>query len=136
LLERALIHPSLSNEERQQHRQCHDQEALRVLGDAVLKTIVSERLIHAKYETKGDITIKKSENENRKFLAQIGQKFDLASSIRVGAGAKDQKHHEQPDVIAETLEAIIGAIYLDGGFDIVKRVILKWYPSEKFLGRE
>ncbi len=64
LLQCALLHRSRSNEERQKQKICKDQDALRTLGDAVLKAILCDLLMRSGYETKGDITIKKSAIEN------------------------------------------------------------------------
>jgi ribonuclease-3 len=133
LLKRALTHKSLSNEERQKQNECEDQDALRTLGDAVLKTILCDRLINSGYKTKGEITITKSAIENREFLAQLGRKFELSECILPGKGAEEQKHHEELSVIAETLEAIIGAIYLDQGFDVAKKVVSGWYEPYRDL---
>jgi len=127
LLRRALLHPSRANEERQQQKACKDQDALRTLGDAVLKAILCDLLMRSGYETKGDITIKKSTIESRPFLAELGRHFDLQDEICVGLGAKAQKQNEEPTVIAETLEAIIGAMYLDGGYESTKNSIFGWY---------
>ena len=127
LLQRALIHPSRANEERQQQKVCKDQDALRTLGDAVLKTVLCDLLMRSGYETKGEITIMKSAIENRPFLAELGRGFGLQNEILVGAGAEKQKQNEEPNVIAETLEAIIGAIYLDGGYESAQKVVSGWY---------
>ncbi|KAF5084994.1 Ribonuclease 3 [anaerobic digester metagenome] len=123
LLQRALLHRSRSNEERQKQ----DQDALGTLGDAVLKTILCDLLMRSGYETKDEITIMKSAIENRPFLAELGRNFDLQNKILVGEGARMQKHNEEPNVIAETLEAIIGAIYLDGGYESAQKVVSGWY---------
>lgn len=45
----------------------------------------------------------------------------------MGAGERKQKANEEPKILAETLEALIGAIYLDGGYDAAKDVITKWF---------
>ncbi len=127
LLKRALLHPSRTNEERQKHTVCEDQDALRTLGDAALKVILCDLLMRSGYATKGEITIKKSTIESRRFLADLGRKFNLQNAIQVGEGARMQKHNEESTVIAETLEAIIGAMYLDGGFDATMSVVSGWY---------
>lgn len=127
LLHRALLHPSRANEERQQQIMCKDQDALRTLGDAVLKTILCDLLMRSGYETKGEITIMKSAIENRPFLAELGRGLGLQNEILVGKGAGMQKHNEEPNVIAETLEAIIGAMYLDGGYEPAKMAVSGWY---------
>jgi ribonuclease-3 len=127
LLQRALLHPSLANEERQQHIGCKDQDALRTLGDAVLKAILCDLLMRSGYETKDDITIKKSTIENKLFLAELGRSFGLQNAINLGEGAKKQEHNEEDTVIANTLEAIIGAMYLDRGYDATMSVVAGWY---------
>lgn len=137
LLQRALLHSSRANEERQKQKMCKDQDALRTLGDAVLKTILCDLLMRSGYETKGEITIMKSAIENRPFLAELGRGFGLQNEILVGTGAGMQKHNEEPNVIAETLEAIIGAMYLDGGYDSAQKVVSNWYEPyrEEMLKR-
>ncbi|HOI14370.1 Ribonuclease 3 [anaerobic digester metagenome] len=127
LLQRALLHRSRANEERQKQKVCKDQDALRTLGDAVLKTILCDLLMRSGYETKGEITIMKSTIESRPFLAELGRGFGLQNEILVGEGARVQKHNEEPNVIAETLEAIIGAMYLDGGYESAKKAVSVWY---------
>jgi ribonuclease-3 len=127
LLQRALLHRSRANEENQKQKPCKDQDALRTLGDAVLKTILCDLLMRSGYETKGEITIMKSAIENRPFLAELGRGFNLQNEILVGKGAGMQKHNEEPNVIAETLEAIIGAMYLDGGYESAKKAVFGWY---------
>jgi ribonuclease-3 len=123
LLQRALLHRSRANEERQKQ----DQDGLGTLGDAVLKTILCDLLMRSGYETKGEITIKKSTIENRPFLAELGRGFGLQNEILVGTGAEKQRQNEEPNVIAETLEAIIGAMYLDGGYESAKKAVSGWY---------
>lgn len=131
LLQRALLHRSRANEERQKQKVCKDQDALRTLGDAVLKTILCDLLMRSGYETKGEIIIMKSTIESRPFLAELGGRggFGLQNEILVGGegGARVQKHNEEPNVIAETLEAIIGAMYLDGGYESAKKAVSVWY---------
>ncbi|BBL68829.1 ribonuclease III domain-containing protein [Methanoculleus chikugoensis] len=127
LLQRALLHRSRANEERQKQKVCKDQDALRTLGDAVLKTILCDLLMRSGYETKGEIIIMKSTIESRPFLAELGRGFGLQNEILVGEGARVQKHNEEPNVIAETLEAIIGAMYLDGGYESAKKAVSVWY---------
>ncbi|MDG6249866.1 MAG: ribonuclease III domain-containing protein [Methanocalculus sp.] len=130
-LKRAVTHKSRSNEE---GHDCEDQDPLRTLGDAVLKAILCDWLFHQELTTKGEITIIKSEAEKRNFLAELGKQLDLSVAILPGKGAEHQKQHEQPNVIAETLEAIIAAIYLDRGYDVTKYVVSGWYePYREYL---
>lgn len=127
LLERALTTKSYSNEKHQQNQECDDQDGMRTLGDAVLKTVLCDYLMTMGYSTKGEITEIKSTLENGVFLAQIGERFHLDGFIRVGKGSYEQNHHEEPHVLSETVEALIAAIYLDGGFEISKDAVIRWY---------
>ncbi|MCZ7385280.1 MAG: hypothetical protein O8C63_11105 [Candidatus Methanoperedens sp.] len=127
LLERALTRKAYANELKQQNQECEDQEIYRTLGDAVLKTILVDRLIESGYKTREDITNRKMELESEEGLAKISRTLGIGSSIRLGIGEKKQKANEKQYVLAETLEAIIGAIFLDGGYDASKKTIIKWF---------
>ncbi len=127
LLERALTRKAYANELKQQNVECEDQEIYRTLGDAVLKTVLVDRLIESGYKTREDITNRKIELESEEGLVKISRELGIGSSIRLGIGEKKQKANEKQYVLAETLEAIIGAIYLDGGFDASKETIIKWF---------
>ncbi len=127
LLERALTRKAYANELKQQNIECEDQEIYRTLGDAVLKTVLVDRLIASGYKTREDITNRKMELESEEGLAKISRELGIGSSIRLGIGEKKQKADEKQYVLAETLEAIIGAIFLDGGYDASKDTIIKWF---------
>ncbi len=88
LLQRALLHRSRANEERQKQKVCKDQDALRTLGDAVLKTILCDLLMRSGYETKGEIIIMKSTIESRPFLAELGGRGGLACRTKFLSGGK------------------------------------------------
>ncbi|MFZ3059982.1 MAG: ribonuclease III domain-containing protein [Candidatus Methanoperedens sp.] len=127
LLERALTRKAYANELKQQNIECEDQEIYRTLGDAVLKTVLVDRLIESGYKTREDITNRKMELESEEGLAKISRELEIGSSIRLGIGEKKQKANEKQYVLAETLEAVIGAIFLDGGYDASKDTIIKWF---------
>ncbi|MCZ7400391.1 MAG: hypothetical protein O8C62_12085 [Candidatus Methanoperedens sp.] len=127
LLERALTRKAYANELKQQNLECEDQEIYRTLGDAVLKTVLVDWLIESGYKTREDITNRKMELESEEGLAKISRELGIGSSIRLGIGEKKQKADEKQYVLAETLEAIIGAIFLDGGYDASKETIIKWF---------
>jgi ribonuclease-3 len=92
-----------------------------------LKTVLVDRLIASGYKTREDITNRKMELESEEGLAKISRELGIGSSIRLGIGEKKQKANEKQYVLAETLEAIIGAIYLDGGLDVCKEIIIGWF---------
>lgn len=129
LLERALTRRAYALELKQQNQECEDQEIYRVLGDAVLKVVLVDLLIQSGSKTREEITTKKQKLEREEALAEIARQLSIGQFIKLGIGEKKQQANEEPKVLAETLEALIGAIYCDGGYDKVKGVISKWFKS-------
>ena len=128
-LNRALTRKAYALEQKQRNQDCEDQEIFRTLGDAVLKAVLVDILIKSGCKTRDEITSKKKELERKESLARISQDLGIGHFIKLGAGEKKQKANEEPSVLAETLEALIGAIYLDGGYDALKDVIAKWFKN-------
>ncbi|MBU3965849.1 MAG: dsRNA-specific ribonuclease [Euryarchaeota archaeon] len=126
-LDRALTRKAYANEQKQQHKDCEDQEIYRTLGDAVLKLVLVDLLIRSGCDTRDDITLKKKDLEREEKLAEFGRNLGIGQAIKLGVGEKKQRASEEPKVLAETLEAIIAAIYLDGGFESAKETISKWF---------
>ncbi|HIH44130.1 MAG TPA: dsRNA-specific ribonuclease [Candidatus Methanoperedenaceae archaeon] len=123
LLTRALTRKAYANEQRQQNKTCEDQEVLRTLGDAVLKTVLVDLLIGAGCGTREEITTRKMNLESVEKLGGMARQLGIGAHIILGAGEKKQKADEQQYVLSETLEAILGAVYLDGGFEAARGVI-------------
>ena len=126
-LNRALTRKAYANEQKQHNQDCEDQEVYRTLGDAVLKLVLVDRLIESGCDTRDDITLKKKELEREEKLAEIGRNLGIGHAIKLGIGETKQKANEEPKVLAETLEALIAAIYLDGGYDVSRETISKWF---------
>ena len=129
LLNRALTRKAYALEQKQRNQGCEDQEIFSTLGDAVLKAVLTDILIKSGCKTSDEITSKRQALESEEPLARISQGFGIGQFIKLGAGEKKQKANEKPSVLAETLEALIGAIYLDGGYDASKDVITKWFKN-------
>ncbi len=127
LLNRALTRKAYANEQKQQNKDCEDQEIFRTLGDAVLKTVLVDLLIASGCKTREEITNRKMELESEEGLARISRELGIAPFIKLGLGEKKQKANEKQYVLAETLEALVGAIYLDGGFAASLETIIKWF---------
>ena len=126
-LDRALTRKAYANEQKQQHKDCEDQEIYRTLGDAVLKLALVDLLIRSGCDTRDDITLKKKDLEREEKLAEFGRNLGIGNAIKLGIGEKKQRAEAEPKVLAETLEAIIAAIYLDSGFEAARETISKWY---------
>ncbi len=123
LMYRALTRKAYAIEKKQEGLEYKDQEIFRTLGDAVIRLVLVDLLIDSGYNTREDITKKKIELERKETLAKIGEELKLDDYIILGAGEKKQKINREPKTLAETFEALIGAIYNDGGFDVSKEVI-------------
>jgi ribonuclease III len=131
LLEQATTHSSYA-----QKRATHnpDYERLEFFGDAILKFIVSEHLF-AKFPTikEGALTKKRSHLIADQTLALYSSNLELSKFVQVSYSERQAAGHERPALLADIFEAIIGAIYLDGGIDSAKtfvlRTILKMEPQ-------
>jgi ribonuclease-3 len=129
LLERALTRKAFANEQGQRGISCEDQEIFCTLGDAVLKTVLIDLLIRSGVTTPDMITRRKIELEREENLAAIGRKINIGPFIRLGKGEAKHNAGEQPYVIAETLEAVVGAVFLDGGYICAEERIKEWFKG-------
>lgn len=122
LLGRALTHPSWGYEN---GSGVPDNERLEFLGDSVLGLVVSHRL-YERYPDRdeGYLTRIKSTVVSEQTLATIGKQLHLQEMVLLGKGAAGEGDRERPSVIANALEAVIGALYLDRGLENARTFIL------------
>jgi ribonuclease-3 len=100
-------------------------ERLEFLGDSILNFIISEKLYKInKYFSEGELTRHRAIYVNNVFLADIANKLDIGKFLLLGKGEKQQKGNINPRNLANALESIIGAIYLDSNLDNVRNIIL------------
>lgn len=137
LLKLALIHRSyLSTSGEKRH---NTNERLEFLGDAVLGFIVTEYLYKTfSKKSEGVLTEYKSILVSRKILGQIARQIDLGSCLFLGQGEERSGGRKRRSIISNAFEAILGAIYLDGGYKAAKDVIYYLILSqlEPILKRE
>lgn len=116
LLEEALTHSSYTNEQKDISTK-RDYERLEFLGDAVLELIITDLLLD-KYPTKteGDLSKARSSIVREEILVKISKKIEIGSFIRLGKGEKRAGGGQRDSILACALEAIIGAIYKDRGY--------------------
>ncbi len=117
LLETALTHSSYANE----HPKVKNYERLEFLGDAVLELVMSEYFYLNSAYKEGEMTKHRANYVCENALATYAKKIGLDKEIRLGEG---QKHNLNNTIIADVFEAVIGAIYLDQGFEVSKKYIL------------
>jgi ribonuclease-3 len=122
LLNRALTHRSFTNES---GLQIKDNEKLEYLGDSVLALVVNEYLFKRFGEyLEGDLAKIKSAVVSEVTLAKVAEELNLGSFIMIGKGEEQSGGRERPSILANTLEAVIGAVYLDAGLRETKKFVL------------
>jgi ribonuclease-3 len=129
MLNRALTRKAYANELKQKNQESKDQEIFRTLGDAVLKAVLIDLLIESGCNSRDYITGKKKKLEREEGLAEMSTKLGIGPYIKLGIGEKKQKADEEPYVLAETFEALIAAIYLDGGFEVTRKIIKRLFKD-------
>ncbi|MDR7151221.1 ribonuclease-3 [Hydrogenophaga palleronii] len=121
LLERALTHRSFSSD--------HN-ERLEFLGDSVLNLAVSGLLFEKLSDLpEGDLSRVRANLVKQDTLFQMAVSLGLASVLRLGDGEKRSGGHKRPSILADALEAIIGAVYLDAGFDAAAAMVRRLYAD-------
>ncbi len=124
LLEEALRHSSFVNE--QPKSDLRDNERLEFLGDAVLNLIVGHILMERHPHLKeGDLSRTRANLVNESRLAIIARNLELGSFIRLGKGEIQTDGREKNSILAGAFEALMAAVYLDGGFKTAFRIIEK-----------
>ena len=122
LLAEALTHPSLGHEAQRYH---FDYQRLEFLGDAVLQLVITEYLFsHFQAEAEGQLTKLRSRLVSRDALKTHAATLDLGRYILMGRGEEASGGRERTSTLADAFEALIGALYLDGGLDVAKNFIL------------
>ncbi len=128
LLDEALRHSSFVNE--QVGTQLRDNERLEFLGDAVLNLVIGHLLIHRFPELKeGDLSRMRSNLVNESQVASIARSLDLGSFVLLGRGEFLTNGREKNSILANTFEAVIASVYLDGGYDAAFGIIEKNFLS-------
>jgi len=122
LLAEALTHPSLGHEAQRYH---FDYQRLEFLGDAVLQLVITEYLFqHFRIEAEGQLTKLRSRLVSREALRMHAAALGLGHYILMGRGEEASGGRERTSTLADAFEALIGALYLDGGLEVAKNFIL------------
>ncbi len=127
-LRQAVTHKSYINETKD--KTVEDNERFEFLGDAVLDLIISEALV-ARFPNspEGDLSKMKSRVVSEGTLARIAKEIDLGRYLYLGKGEERTLGREKSSLLADALEALIAAVYLDGGLPPVREVVLREFES-------
>lgn len=123
LLKLALTHRSHSE---------MNNERLEFLGDAIVNFVIAEALYHKfPRAQEGDLSRFRASLINRDALGELGTEFDLGRYLTLGPGELKSGGSKRLSIVSCAMEAVIGAVFLDGGFEKARECILRWY--EPFL---
>ena len=123
ILKNALIHPSYLNEKHVER--IYSNQRLEFFGDSVLSLAVSEYIFtNLKYFPEGKLTEIRAKVVCEEALAKMAKKLCVGDFIVLGKGEKKSGGSSRPSTLSDAMEAIIAAVYLDGGFEAAKRLVL------------
>ncbi len=125
LLKRAFVHRSYVNENPKENIQ-HN-ERLEFLGDAVLELVVTEHLYsNYKKKNEGILTTWRAALVNGENLAKIARELNLGRLLKLSKGEEKSGGRDKDAILANVMEALIGAVYLDKGYKASKKFVKKW----------
>jgi ribonuclease III len=143
LLAEALRHSSLVNEQPEAGPALKDNQRLEFLGDAVLNLVVSD-LLMARFPAwrEGELSRKRAQLVNETQLAAIARQLAIGPHLQLGKGELQNNGREKSSILADALEAVIAAVYLDGGFTPASTLVRGFFsgllqsPAEAPLSRD
>lgn len=123
LLSQALIHASAVG------RNDRGNERLEFLGDRVLGLVIAETLFHARNEAEGDLARRLAHLVKRDALAEIAKQLNLGEYLTFAKNDQKENHRLNANILADAMEAVIAALYLDGGLEAARGFILRFWQD-------
>lgn len=128
ILREALTHKSYSGE----HKAVRHNERLEFLGDSILGAIVANYLyIHCPHSEEGVLSKIKSNLVSRHNLYLWAKKLDLGRFMRLGHGELATGGRQRDSILSNAMEALVGAVYLDGGYSAAEQMVLPWVRTQE-----
>ena len=122
LLRQALTHRSFAYEHNEPHN-----ERLEFLGDSILGFVVAEKLYRTYPDaSEGDMSRMKTFAVSERGLAEVARRLELGGHIRLGKGEKKTGGANKDSILSDTVEALIGATYMQHGIDVARKIVEKW----------
>jgi ribonuclease-3 len=123
LLRQALTHASYGHEKRQR---TPDNQRLEFLGDAVLQLAVTEELYRRFPEMpEGRLTVQRAQLVNRNHLQALAEDLGLGEHLILGRGEENSQGRQRPSILADAMEAVIGAVYAEAGWEPARTIVLR-----------
>lgn len=121
LLDEAVTHRSVSE---------RNNERLEFLGDSILNFVIADELFHRQpRESEGALSRLRASLVNRETLAAIARQLDLGGHLRLGSGERKSGGRRRDSILSDALEGVLGAVYLDGGFDACRTLIVRLFAE-------
>ena len=128
ILKEALTHKSFAGE----HRATHHNERLEFLGDSILGAIVADYIYgQCPHSEEGVLSKIKSNLVSRHNLYLWAKQLELGRFLRLGHGELSTGGRQRDSILSNAMEAIIGAVYLDGGYEAAQQVVLPWVRTQQ-----
>jgi ribonuclease-3 len=122
LLQRALTHRSVGHD---------NNERLEFLGDALLNFVIGEAVfVQQAKAAEGDLSRMRATLVREETLAQVARRLELGDAVLLGSGELKSGGFRRDSILADALEAVIGAVYLDGGFAPARELCLRLFAPE------
>ena len=128
LLRIALTHTSYANESKVP---ATHNERLEFLGDSVLSVVAADYLFHQSDRPEGELTRMRASLVSEDALFQFASEIELGEYLRLGHGEELGGGRTRPSVVSDAFEAVIAALYLDGGLEAARRFILPFLSEGK-----
>jgi ribonuclease III len=131
LIEQAVTHSSQAREQESQQAgegkyKVSDNEQLEFLGDAVLSLITSEELFQRfPHFREGELSKLRAHLVSERHLIQVAQRLELGHYLRLGRGEEKSGGRSKTAMLVDALEAVLAAVYLDGGFEVARKFVLR-----------
>ena len=135
LLRKALTHSSYANEQRARHLQ--NNERLEFLGDSVLGFVTADYLYNQFPELpEGELTKLRAAIVCEQALYEVAKELGIDGAICLGHGEESSGGRQRPSILADAVEALLGAIYLDGGIEPAREFVLSFIPKSAERARQ
>lgn len=121
LVDRALSHRSVGSA---------NNERLEFIGDSIVNFLMAEALFNQFPDSReGELSQMRAQLVKGTTLAEIAREFELGDFLNLGPGELKSGGHRRESILADTVEALIGAMYLDGGMEACRKHVNNWYQS-------
>lgn len=134
LFQTAMTHSSFANEHRE--RRLHNNERLEFLGDSVLGFVTADYLYNTYDMPEGELTKLRAAVVCEQTLCEIAKELGIDAEIKLGHGEESGGGRQRPSILADATEALLGAIYLDGGIEPARAFVLQFVPRKAEQARK